>query len=218
MLLDLDSPSWSDELLDSVLRRPGAVAAVGRRPRSTGRGSCSASRCRSPGSPATSRPRSSATALPSRGEAKATYGTGSFMLRMQEPKAGGVTGATSYDGRRVRRLRPRRVSSSPAPRSSGCATGSGSSPTRRTRTSTGQVPDERRGVSLVPAFAGLGSPHWNAEARGRSAGSRAGRPAHARARRSRGSRSRSRTCWTAMSGPGGWRNCGQTAARARTAS
>ena len=72
---------WDDELLAlfgvdrALLPR---IVRVGRA--SSGRASCSARGCRSPASPATSRRRSSARAATAPGEAKATYGTGSFVL------------------------------------------------------------------------------------------------------------------------------------------
>ena len=50
------------------------------RRRSSARRELLGARCRSRGSPATSRPRCSATAASTAGEAKATYGTGSFVL------------------------------------------------------------------------------------------------------------------------------------------
>ena len=62
------------------------------------------------------------------------------------------------------RSRARR--SSPAPRCSGCATACSSSRRRpRSRRSRRSVPDSG-GVIVVPAFAGLGAPHWRPEARG----------------------------------------------------
>ena len=55
--------------------------------------------------------------------------------------------------------------------------------------------DDNGGVYFVPAFVGLGSPHWRADARGTITGSRAGRPARSScAPRSRPPRTRRRTC------------------------
>ena len=59
-------------------------------------------------------------------------------------------------------MRWRARSSSPARPSSGCATGCGSSATpRRPPRSRATVPDSH-GVYMVPAFVGLGAPHWDA--------------------------------------------------------
>ena len=74
------------------------------------------------------------------------------------------------------------------------------------------------GVYFVPAFAGLGSPHWDAEARGADQrdharhDARASRPGRARGDRVPGRR-RARRCCPAAS-----TCCAPTAARARTAS
>ena len=62
--------------------------------------------------------------------------------------------------------RSKAASSSPARWCSGCATASASSSLRaRSKALARAVPDNG-GVYLVPAFAGLGSPHWDPYARG----------------------------------------------------
>ena len=57
-------------------------------------------------------------------------------------------------------------SSCPGPASSGCATGSASSASRRSSSRWPARSTPPRGSSLVPAFTGLGSPHWDPGARG----------------------------------------------------
>jgi glycerol kinase len=101
-----------------------------------------------------------------RGEAKATYGTGSFVLAHagaeREPAPAGLLetvaasggyaleGAILASGAAIQWLRDGLGVLADAAESDRLA---------RTVESTG-------GVSFVPAFAGLGSPHWNPEARG----------------------------------------------------
>ncbi|MHB1243216.1 MAG: FGGY family carbohydrate kinase [Gaiellaceae bacterium] len=101
-----------------------------------------------------------------RGEAKATYGTGSFVLahagsvRVPAPTglletvaaSGGyaLEGAILASGAAIQWLRDGLGILADAAESDGLA---------RSVESTG-------GVSFVPAFAGLGSPHWDADARG----------------------------------------------------
>ena len=101
-----------------------------------------------------------------RGEAKATYGTGSFVLANAGAERGpappglletvaasggyALEGAILASGAAIQWLRDELGILDDAAESERLA---------RTVESTG-------GVSFVPAFAGLGSPHWNAEARG----------------------------------------------------
>jgi glycerol kinase len=101
-----------------------------------------------------------------RGEAKATYGTGSFVLANAGAERGRVAGglletvaasggyalegAILASGAAIQWLRDELGILGDAAESERLA---------RTVESTG-------GVSFVPAFAGLGSPHWDAEARG----------------------------------------------------
>jgi len=79
------------------------------------------------------------------------------------------------------------------------------------------VPDNG-GVYLVPAFAGLGAPHWDQYARGTIVGSRGGRPAGTSlGPRSRASPTKSATCFGVIVTPGSRsRNCGWMAAPPRT--
>ena len=87
--------------------------------------------------------------------------------------------------------RSRAASSSAAPSCSGCATGSGSSGrAAEIEALAASVPDNG-GVYFVPAFAGLGAPHWDADARGAIVGLTRGTTA--RAHRARGARERSRS-------------------------
>ena len=68
--------------------------------------------------------------------------------------------------RRARLTRWRAASSSAAPSCSGCATGSGSSARRTTIEALAASVADNGGVYLVPAFTGLGAPHWDPYARG----------------------------------------------------
>ena len=104
------------------------------------------------------------------GMAKNTYGTGSFVLL----HTGGqpVALAEPADHRRLadwetRSTTPSRgASSSPARPFSGCATASASSRAPRESESLAASVDSSDGVYLVPAFVGLGAPHWDQYARG----------------------------------------------------
>ena len=101
-----------------------------------------------------------------RGQAKATYGTGSFVLAnagaVRGPEAAGLLetvaasggyaleGAILASGTAIQWLRDGLGILADAAESERLA----------------QSVESTGGVSFVPAFAGLGSPHWNAEARG----------------------------------------------------
>ena len=158
--------------LRAARRRPGAAAraaALGRA--SSARPPSSAARCRSPGSPATSRRRSSARPAIAPGMAKNTYGTGSFVLLNTGAEAPEPADGPADHGRlRDRRARPptrsRPRSSSPAPRCSGCATGSGSIDEAAETEALAASLEGNDGVYFVPALTGLGSPHWDPYARG----------------------------------------------------
>ena len=81
LLFDIRKLAWDPELCELL----GVDPATLPEPRALGRGlrhdrASSAARCRSPGSPATSRRRSSARPATTPGMAKNTYGTGSFVL------------------------------------------------------------------------------------------------------------------------------------------
>ena len=137
MLFDIGELPLGPRALRAARRRSRArCPSRCRRPGSSAPPRSSAARSRSPGSPATSRRRSSARPATRPGMAKNTYGTGSFVLlnagdRAARPRPTGLltTIAWGLDGR-DRPTRSRRRCSSPARRSSGCATGSGSSPRR----------------------------------------------------------------------------------------
>ena len=105
------------------------------------------------------------------GMAKNTYGTGSFVLLNageQMPRA--ERGPADHDrlGDRAigSRTRSRRRSSSPAPRCSGCATGSGIVAEAAETEGMAASLDSNDDVYFVPALTGLGSPHWDPYARG----------------------------------------------------
>jgi glycerol kinase len=133
------------------------------------------------------------------GLAKNTYGTGCFLLMNTGNNAVASAtiwlttvawqrdGATDYalEGQRVhRRCRRAMVA----------ATASRSSRPPRNRGARFERSRQRRRL-LVPAFAGLGAPHWDAYARGAIFGLREGQPPPTSpARRSRPSRSRTSTC------------------------
>ena len=167
MLLDLDTLDWSDELLDlfGVDRAllPRLVALL----RDRRRGAiCSASRCRSRGSPATSRRRSSGTAASSAARRRRPTAPAASCSRTPAPSVARRRPGSSRRWPPRAATRSRARSSRAAPRSSGCGTGSASSPTPRRARGWRSSVESTGGVSFVPAFAGLGSPHWNAEARG----------------------------------------------------
>ena len=127
--------------------------------------------CRSPASPATSRPRCSARAAVAPGLAKNTYGTGAFLLvlhrrsRCPSPAQGLL--ATAACGPR----------GEPAYALEGSVFIAGAAVqwlrdglgliehAAETEALARSVPDTG-GVHFVPAFVGLGTPHWEAEARG----------------------------------------------------
>jgi glycerol kinase len=105
-----------------------------------------------------------------RGEAKATYGTGSFVLAHAGPERGpappglletvaasggyALEGAILASGAAIQWLRD----------------GLGILPDAAESERLARTVESTGGVSFVPAFAGLGSPHWNAEARGMISG------------------------------------------------
>ena len=105
------------------------------------------------------------------GMSKNTYGTGCFLLQNIGTDADGVAPSTGddrrvADRRRAPSTRSKAASSSAARWCSGCATASASSGRRpRSKPLAASVPDNG-GVYLVPAFAGLGAPHWDPYARG----------------------------------------------------
>ena len=207
MLFNIHTGKWDDELL-RLLRRPASVLpevrcfqrGVWRRisdslgPRA---GSDRAA------SQAISRRRSSVRRCIAPGMTKNTYGTGCFMLLNTGDERCDVAQPAADDGCLedwgAHGVRARKAaSSSAAPSSSGCATDSASSGRRAdVEALAASVPDNG-GVYLVPAFAGLGAPHWDPYARGTidraDARHDGGPPGAGRARRR--SRIRSPICWT----------------------
>ena len=154
----------------AVRRRPRAAAArSSRRPRASARASCSARASSCAGSRATSRRRSTARAATAPGEGKATYGTGSFVLvhtgedaiaaaarAAQDRAADGyaLEGAVLVSGAAVQWLRDGLGLLGDAAESEALA----------------RSVDSTEGVVFVPALTGLGSPWWDADARGLIAG------------------------------------------------
>ena len=111
------------------------------------------------------------------GMTKNTYGTGSFVLMNvgdDLPRPGRRACSPPWRGpsRRTGAGDPgpttpsRARSSSPAPRCSGCATGSASSPRRPRSGRSPRRSPTARASCCVPAFTGLGSPWWDPYARG----------------------------------------------------
>ena len=108
------------------------------------------------------------------GMAKNTYGTGCFLLMNTgtTPLASDnrllTTIAWQTTDRRV--MRSKAPCSSAAPSCSGCGTGSASSNAPADIEALAASVPDAGGVYLVPAFTGLGSPHWDAYARGTMVG------------------------------------------------
>ena len=150
-----------------------------------------ASACRSRASPATSRRRCSGRRASTPGLAKNTYGTGCFLLLNTGDERRRVAEQPADDGRvEARRddstTRSKAASSSAARSCSGCATGCSIIRTAAdVEALAASVPDNG-GVYFVPAFAGLGAPHWDPYARGAIFGLTRG--ATAGAHRARGAR------------------------------
>ena len=123
------------------------------------------------------------------GMSKNTYGTGSFLLvnvggTVPDPGDGPAGDGRLAHRRPTTSSRSRAASSSPAPRCSGCATGSGSSSSAADAGPLFESVPDSRGCIFVPALAGLGAPWWDPEARGALLGLTAGR--HPCPRRPRG--------------------------------
>ena len=107
-------------------------------------------------------------ALFAAGGAKATYGTGSFVLVETEEARHTACCAPRPPASRARSrgARSRARCSSRAPRCSGSATASACSTDAAESEALAASLDDNGGVYFVPALAGLGSPHWRADARG----------------------------------------------------
>ena len=106
--------------------------------------------------------------------AKNTYGTGAFLLLntgdTPHRSENGLLTTLAWDSDKAAasrsRTRSKARSSWRARRSSGCVTSSASSPTRAESEPLAMSVPDSAGVYVVPAFAGLGAPHWDAHARG----------------------------------------------------
>ena len=134
------------------------------------------------------------------GMAKNTYGTGCFLLMNTGDKPVGIAQPAAHHGRLVARradlaMRSRAASSSPAPRSSGCATASASSRKRSgDRCARGERSRFRRRVLRARALGAGRAVLGSARARHDRRASRAARRGRtSRGPRSRRSRSRARS-------------------------
>ena len=122
MLLDLDSLDWDDELLDvfgvdrALLPRLVSSSEV------VGRGGTARRQLPIAGIAGDQQAALFGHGCFERGEAKATYGTGSFVLANAGAERGPARPASSRRSRRPAATHSRARSSRAAPRSSGCAT------------------------------------------------------------------------------------------------
>ena len=175
MLLDLDSLDWNDELLELFGVDRALLPRLVRSSEVVGEAELLGVTLPIAGIAGDQQAALFGHGCFDRGEAKATYGTGSFVLAQRGRRArAGARRACSRRSPRPAATRSRARSSRAAPRSSGCATGSASSPTPP-RASSSRARSSRRAASrFVPALAGLGSPHWDAR------GARADQRDHAR--------------------------------------
>ena len=227
LLLDLERVEWSEEAC-ALFGLDAGRAARDPRLRRAGRRDdrVRRRRCRSPGSPSTSRRRSSPSPASRAGEAKCTYGTGAFILangrrRRRRARRRGWRRA-SRGGSAARRRTASTARSTPrAPRSRGCSELEPHRRARPTSTASDGAAGRRRRRVFVPSLAGLGAPFWAPEARGgwvglslatrarrpRPRGRRTGSP-----RRSRRSAARSATTSAARSSA-----CASTAGSSRSA-
>ena len=104
------------------------------------------------------------------GMSKNTYGTGCFLLQNigatpTRSRQQLVTTVAWQIGSR-RNMRSRAACSSAARSCNGCATGSASCAARRKSKPLAASVADNGGIYMVPAFAGLGAPHWDPYARG----------------------------------------------------
>ena len=176
--------------------RPRAARGSSQRRRvraNTGLRRCTATPSRSRASQATSRPRCSAR--PASTPASARTPTAPARSCCSTPASARPSplpacSRPSPGGSAPPRPTPWRPRSSPpAPPSSGCATGSGSSTPAADTEPLAASLDANDGVYFVPALTGLGSPHWDPHARGTIVGlTRGADPRPPRARDARGDR------------------------------
>ena len=166
MLLSLDSLDWDDELLDLFGVDRALLPQLVRSSEVVGEAELRGVTLPIAGIAGDQQAALFGHGCFDRGEAKATYGTGSFVLANAGAERGpappglletiaasggyALEGAILASGAAIQWLRDELGILGDAAESERLA---------RTVESTG-------GVSFVPAFAGLGSPHWNAEARG----------------------------------------------------
>ncbi len=166
MLLDLDSLDWSDELLDLFGVERVLLPRLVRSSEIVGEAELLGVALPIAGIAGDQQAALFGHGCFDRGEAKATYGTGSFVLAHAGAERGtaptglletvaasggyALEGAILASGAAIQWLRDGLGILAHAAESELLA---------RTVDSTG-------GVSFVPAFAGLGSPHWDADARG----------------------------------------------------
>ena len=165
LLCSLETLDWDDELLELFGVPPRAAAArSSRRARTSARASCSAARCRSQGiagdqqaalfaAPAARRRRTApARSSSSRPRSRAGHGvlrTAAARLEREEPRRA-LEGAVFVTGAAIQWLRDGLGLIDDAAESEALAASL----------------DDNGGVYFVPALAGLGSPHWRADARG----------------------------------------------------
>ena len=166
MLLDLDSLDWDDELLDLFGVDRALLPRLVRSSEVVGEAELLGVTLPIAGIAGDQQAALFGHGCFDNGEAKATYGTGSFVLANAGAERGpapsglletvaasggyALEGAILASGAAIQWLRDGLGILADAAESERLA---------RTVESTG-------GVSFVPAFAGLGSPHWNADARG----------------------------------------------------
>jgi glycerol kinase len=166
MLLDLDTLDWSGELLDLFGVDPALLPRLVRSSELVGEAELLGVTLPIAGIAGDQQAALFGHGCFDRGEAKATYGTGSFVLAHAGAERGpaptglletvaasggyALEGAILASGAAIQWLRDGLGILADASESERLA---------RSVESTG-------GVSFVPAFAGLGSPHWDADARG----------------------------------------------------
>ena len=166
MLLDLDTLDWSDELLDLFDVDRVLLPRLVRSSEVVGDAALLGVTVPIAGIAGDQQAALFGHGCFDRGEAKATYGTGSFVLANAGPERGqapsglletvaasggyALEGAILASGAAIQWLRD----------------GLGILGDAQETESLARSVESTGGVSFVPAFAGLGSPHWNAEARG----------------------------------------------------
>ena len=172
LLFDIAKQEWSDELL-ALFEVPRGVLPEVRDSAGTSAlpiRRCSAPPCRSPAWPATSRPRSFGQACFRPGDIKSTYGTGAFIVMnagdtMPAP-ADGLLDHRRLASRRQDDLRGGRRHLHRRHGSEVAARRTQADRQRRRDRDPGPRPAQQSRIYFVPAFTGLGAPHWDPDARG----------------------------------------------------